>query len=58
MKSKQLNQCLKCWRECGSHDVDHSHVFWKSQKIKLCWEMICELLNQALGYKFDLCSSM
>ena len=28
VKSKQLNKSQKCWRECGSYNVDHAHVFW------------------------------
>lgn len=25
-RSKQLNRCQPCWRQCGSFDVDPSHV--------------------------------
>lgn len=30
---KLLEKLENCWRERGSLAVDHSHVFWKCQKI-------------------------
>lgn len=51
VKSKQLHKHQKCWRECGSYDVDHSHVFWNCQKITVFWEMVYEVLKQILGYE-------
>ena len=51
VKSKQLNKSQKCWRECGSYNVDHAHVFWNCQKVTVFWEMVCKVLKQILGYE-------
>lgn len=51
MKSRQMHSRQKCWRGCGSFNVDHSHIFWNCQKIIVFWEMICRELQQILGYR-------
>ena len=51
IKSKQVHKQMKCWRECGETDVDHSHIFWKCLKIQRFWEMLHSQLQKILGYE-------
>lgn len=40
-----------CWRMCGQGEADHTHVFWKCQKMKEYWEGLWNVLREILGYE-------
>ena len=49
--SRQIKKQMGCWRECGEVNADHSHIFWKCNKIQKYWEMVKDRLQQILGYE-------
>jgi len=50
LKSKQLGIPQDCWRDCGSTDANHAHIFWICPKIQPFWSTINIALEKVLGY--------
>ncbi|ROL05644.1 LINE-1 retrotransposable element ORF2 protein [Anabarilius grahami] len=50
LKSKQLGIPQDCWRDCGSRDANHAHIFWTCPKIQPFWTIVNNTLQKVLGY--------
>ena len=42
----------RCWRECGAHIGNHTHIFWNCPKLRLFWRRISEALTEVFGQNF------
>lgn len=51
IKSKQTGLQQKCWRQCGSYNANHSHIFWSCAKLQSFWDDSIGLLEVILNYK-------
>lgn len=38
-------QPSSCWRNCGTQDANHTHIFWDCPKLSVFWEVIFEALK-------------
>ena len=43
-----------CWRDCGAHIGNHTHIFWTCPKLRLFWKEISEALKEVFGQAFDV----
>ena len=43
-----------CWRNCGSSDANHAHIFWNCHKITEFWGMVHRITQEILGYEFPM----
>ena len=43
-----------CWRNCGSFDANHAHIFWNCHKITEFWGMVHRITQEILGYEFPM----
>lgn len=48
------NMDLPCWRQCGSLNAHHTHIFWSCEKFKPFWEDVHSVLNEVFGYKIPM----
>ena len=35
-----------CWRNCGAHPANHSHIFWFCPKLKTLWGEVFDALKE------------
>ena len=50
IKSKQGDNQGTCWRNCGTDEAHHSHVFWECGMLQPYWAAIHENISKILGY--------
>lgn len=50
IKSKQLKTPQLCWRQCGSYEGNHTHIFWSCSKLQLFWAAVTVTIKKILGY--------
>lgn len=50
IKAKQLGRPQQCWRQCGSAEADHSHIFWHCPCIKNYWVEVHSTIKDILGF--------
>ena len=51
IKGRYASGQNSCWRLCGQAEADHTHVFWKCQKMEDYWEGVWSVLREILGYE-------
>lgn len=35
-----------CWRNCGAHTANHTHIFWFCPKLKIFWGEVFDALKE------------
>uniref|UniRef100_A0A3Q3ASL9 Reverse transcriptase domain-containing protein n=1 Tax=Kryptolebias marmoratus TaxID=37003 RepID=A0A3Q3ASL9_KRYMA len=56
VKNRYKNTNTGCWRNCGSMNADHSHIFWNCPKIVQFWKDVHETVKKVLGYDIPMSS--
>lgn len=51
IKGRYAPEQNACWRQCGEVGADHTHIFFKCQKMKGYWEEVWGVLKGILGYE-------
>ena len=51
MKGRYAPEQNACWRLCGQEGANHTHIFWKCQKLEEYWEDVFKELKERNGYE-------
>ena len=51
IQSKYLGNPQYCWRQCGHRNADHSHIFWKCDKLRSFWDSVVGIMVEVFGYE-------
>uniref|UniRef100_A0A8C7WYM9 Reverse transcriptase domain-containing protein n=1 Tax=Oryzias sinensis TaxID=183150 RepID=A0A8C7WYM9_9TELE len=50
IKSRQLKNLQACWRQCGSQEGNHTHIFWSCPKLLSFWNDVTTVIKNVIGY--------